>query len=127
MFRYSTEGDQEKPCDVVFSSLAKCHYGSCILDLLHFLFSCVKQLINNVYFEAFNNAVTSINKKVEKFDKLDFDAEVRNLAVFCGFLTLEMEFKTVKAGRRKSVHDINQEMVLATFRDVLKLIDTKWF
>ena len=136
MFKYITDCDEDQACDAIFQNLGNCYYGSCVPDLLIFIFSCVNldirrnflvEFISNVYFDAFKNAIISINKNVAMFAKHEFVAEVKRMAVYCGFSALEIGFNQTKVERRRSIHDSNQENVLATFRDVLKLIASKGF
>ena len=99
MFNYTCDGEEDKPSDAVFKNLENCYFGSCVPDLLHFIFSCINQdtrrnfildFIGNVYFEAFKSAVFSINKRIPMFSKLEFSAEVKKFAVSCGFSALEI-------------------------------------
>ena len=128
LFKYADESDKEDPCDAIFHNLGNGYYGSCVSDLLIFIFSCINQdirrdflmeFIVKVYFEAFNSAVNSINKNIPMFEKIKFCMEVKKLAVHCGIAALGFALEQKKHERRKSLHD--QENVLATFREVLKL------
>ena len=131
MFKYTTDDDEDKPSDAVFKNLENCYFGSCVPDLLHFIFSCINQdtrrnfildFIGNVYFEAFKSAVLSINKNIPMFSKLEISAEIKKFAVSCGFSALEIGLQQQKLERRKSLND--QENILATFRDVLKITNS---
>ena len=130
LFKYTTDCEEEEASDAVFQNLGNCYYGSCVPDLLLFIFSCVSleirrnflvEFIGSVYFDAFKNAVISISKNVAMFNKQEFASEVKKLSVYCGFSALEIGLQQMKVERRKSLHDSNQENVLATLRDVLKL------
>ena len=136
LFKYKNHQEEEEPTDAVFQNLGNCYYGSCIQDLLLLIFCCINQdirrnflleLIGNVYFDAFKSAVMSINKHIPLFDKHLFSNEVKRLAVSCGVSALEIgldQQKQSKLEKRKSLHD--QENVLATFRDVLKLTNADY-
>ena len=135
LFKYAANNQgEEDPTDAVFQNLGNCFYGSCIQDLLLFIFSCINQdirrnflleFIGTVYFDAFRNAVMSIDKKITMFSKQMFSAEVKKLSVACGVSTVETGFQHHKQERKKSLRD--QENVLGTFRDVLKIIKSDGF
>ena len=113
-------------------NLGNSYQGSIIQDLLILLFSDVDhnirknfllQFIITVYFDTFKSAVNHINKNISTFTKLEFFAEVKRLAVSCGLSALEIKLQNQeKLERRKSISS-DQENVLATFRDVLKIIN----
>ena len=132
MFKYALEDEEERPCDSIFHNLGNCYRGSIIPDLLIFLFSCVNhnirknfllQFITTVYYDTFKSAVNHINKDIFVFTKIEFFTEVKRLAVSCGLSALEMKLQVQeKLERRKSISS-DQETVLATFRDVLKIVN----
>ena len=128
LFKYAEDSDELEPCDAIFQNLGSCYYGSCVSDLLIFIFSCINQdirrnflleFIGKVYFESFKRAVSSINKNIAMFEKIEFCKQVQMLAVHCGIAALELALEHNKHERRQGLHD--QENVLATFRDVVKL------
>ena len=135
LFKYAANNQaEEEPTDAVFQNLGNCHYGSCIQDLLLLIFSCINQdirrnflleFIGTVYYDAFSSAVMSIDKNITMFDKQLFSAEVKKLSVACGLYTVETEFQHLKQERRKSLRE--QDNVLGTFRDVLKIMNSDGF
>jgi len=86
MFKYRHQGDAKQLCqEAALLSLDKCFYGSCVLDLVQFLFSCVDtdvrqsfmaDFICSVYYDNLARAVTLISPALALFSKKEFIVEV---------------------------------------------------
>ena len=95
LFKYSTEHDSKLVCtELIFQDLSKSYYGSCVLDLLQFIFTSIDldvrdnfmaDLVCSVYYDSFAKTVTSINNNIAMFSKKDFIKEF-DLNIMYGFL-----------------------------------------
>ena len=80
-YSYKTELESRYFCtDLIFQDLGWAHFGSCVLDLLQFLFTSVDtdvrqnflaDFVCSVYYDNFVKTVISINQKLSIF-RLDF-------------------------------------------------------
>ena len=73
-------------------------------------------LMHNVYFDAFSNAVTHVNANVSVFSKDEFIKELKRLAVYCGVSVLSEKINICQK--------VSEEDVISLFKDVMKLCET---
>ena len=97
------------------------YIGSCVLDSVTLVLARsnydtrsghIIDLVHNVYYDAFSNAVSHVNGSVQMFSREDFIKEVKRLAVYCGVqaLSVLLDMNT-KEG-------INDDNVIALFKAV---------
>ena len=94
LFKYKSNHDSILSCsDVIFQDLSRCHYGSCVLDLLQFIFtSVVLQVRNNFMadFVCFVKTVQSIKSKIVIFCRNDFINEFNKNFMYGFFFSAEI-------------------------------------
>ena len=120
-------------CDVIFQDLSRCHYGSCVLDLLQFIFTSINlevrhnfmaDFVCSVYYDSFAKTVTSINNNIPMFSKKDFIKEF-DLNIMYGFLfSLDIHSNLYQEALEKDKTAPSfvkhKHFVLALVRDILQ-------
>ena len=94
LFRYKSNLESHLCCtDVILQDLSSSYYGSCVLDLLQFIFSSIDnifrprsvvKIMSSVYYDSFIKTVSSINSGIPVFNYNDFLKEIGN-CIFYGF------------------------------------------
>ena len=103
--------------------------------------SYILDLVNNVYYDAFTNAVTHVNTDIKMFSKVNMQIlninplrhpnnrlkflflkdgylkEVKRLAVYCGMLVLSFKLEETR--------NIGNDYVNSLFKDVRRLCETQ--
>jgi hypothetical protein len=136
LFCYRTELESRCFCSgVVFKDLSSSHYGSCVIDLLHFIFTSVdpevrhnfmSDLVCSVYYSNFVKTVANINRNIRIFTTKSFINEFdKNIILgftFCLNLQYKIYEDTVdKADMEKEdlSFGIFEENMLAAVKDIL--------
>jgi len=98
LFKYRNQMDMKQSCqEVSLLQLHDCFYGSCVLDLVQFLFECVDcevrqsfiaDFICSVYYDNFAKTVAAINPSIGMFSKKEFIKEVANKITYGFFVTV---------------------------------------
>ena len=113
------------PSDASFQNLSHSYLGSCILDSLSLVLATASSdvrsahiidLMHNVYFDAFANAVMHVNANVSVFSKDEFIKELKRLAVYCGVSVLSEKLNICLK--------VSEDDVISLFKDVMKLCET---
>ena len=91
-YSYKTELESRYFCtDLIFQDLGWAHFGSCVLDLLQFLFTSVDNdvrqnfladFVCSVYYDNFVKTVISINQKLSIF-RFDITPELSETLFLC--------------------------------------------
>ena len=92
LFKYSCDLDSRLYCtDMVFQGISQAYYGSCVVDLLQFLFTSVasdvrRDFLNNlafgVYYDNFAMTVKSVSPNFDLFSKNQFMKEFNDKLMF---------------------------------------------
>ena len=136
LFCYRTELESRCFCSgVVFKDLSSSHYGSCVIDLLQFIFTSVDpevrhnfmaDLVYSVYYSNFVKTVASINRNVGIFTMKSFISEFdKNIMIgflFCLNLHYKIYEDTVDktdVEKEEISFAIFEENMLAAVKDIL--------
>ena len=94
LFRYKSNLESHLCCsDVILQDLSSSYYGSCVLDLLQFIFCSIDstlrsrsvvKIMSSVYYDSFIKTVSSVNSSIPVFSYNDFLKEIEN-CIFYGF------------------------------------------
>ena len=137
LFKYKSNHDSILSCsDVIFQDLSRCHYGSCVLDLLQFIFTSVDLQVRNnfmadfvcsVYYDNFVKTVQSISSKIVIFSQNDFINEFNKNIMYGFFFSAEIHTFLYLEARDSSedeeVADAKYEKnIIALLRDVLQFM-----
>ena len=113
------------PTDASFQNLSHAYLGSCILDSLSLVLTTassdvrsahIVNLLHNVYFDAFSNAVSHVNAEVGVFSKDQFIRELKRLAVYSAVSVLSEKLNFCQK--------VTEDDVISLFKDVMKLCET---
>ena len=122
-------------CDVVFQDLSRCHYGSCVLDLLQFIFTSVgfavrhnfmADLVCSVYYDNFAKTVSSINSNIAMFSKKDFIKEFDKKIIYGFLFSLNIdtifyeEDQDISDDEAAATYEKHEKDVLALVTDILR-------
>ena len=132
LFKYKSNQDSILSCcDVIFQDVRHYHYGSCVFDLLQFIFTSVDppvrhnfmaDFICSVYYDNFAKTVSSINSKLGMFTMKEFMREFIKNILYGFFFSTEMQNELSKDADEVSDEKKNQQHedhLLALIRDVL--------
>ena len=76
----------------------------------------IVNLLHNVYFDAFSNAVSHVNAEVGVFSKDQFIRELKRLAVYSAVSVLSEKLNFCQK--------VTEDDVISLFKDVMKLCET---
>jgi len=109
---YRSELESRYFCsDVVFQNLSWAHTGSCVLDLLQFLFTSIDpdvrqnflaDFVCSVYYDNFVKTVITINQNLSIFRLKHFIREFEHNLIYGFLFSLEIKLKLSKNFRRES-------------------------
>jgi hypothetical protein len=137
LFKYKSNQDSMLSCsDVIFQDLSRCHYGSCVLDLLQFIFTSIDPQVRHnfmadfvcsVYYDNFSKTVYSINSKIVMFSQKEFIKEFNNNIMYGFFFSAEVQtllYLEVKDNSEDEdvsakIDEKYEEYIIAFVRDVL--------
>ena len=134
LFKYKNNQDSMLSCsDVIFEDLSRCHYGSCVLDLLQFIFTSVDPQVRHnfmadfvcsVFYDNFAKTVHSINSKIVMFSQKDFIKEFNTNIMYGFFFSAEIQtLLYLEANDNSDVSaetdDKYEKYIIALVRDVL--------
>ena len=133
LFKYKSNQDFIfSCCSVLFQDLSNCHYGSCVFDLLQFIFTSVDSNVRrnfmpdfvcSVYYDSFAKTVQNINSNIVMFSKRSFIREF-DKSIMYGFHFSVVSFSSLSdvendKVKDKEADDKNEKYILALIRDVL--------
>jgi len=100
---YRTELESRYFCsDLVFQNLSWCHIGSCVLDLLQFVFTSIDpevrrnflaDFICSVYYDNFVKTVINVNQKLSIFRLKHFVREFEQNILYGFLFSLDLKLK----------------------------------
>ena len=128
-------------CDVIFKDLSRCHYGSCVLDLLQFIFTSIDlevrhnfmaDFVCSVYYDSFAKTASSINSKMTIFSKENFIKEFDNKIMYGFLFSAEIHTFLHEEAKDNSVDEVSaaqidekyEKYILALMRDVLQFMES---
>ena len=137
LFKYNANTNTIQCCDVVFQDLSRCHYGSCVLDLLQFIFTSIDladrynfmaDFVCSVYYDSFDKTVSDISSSIVMFNKKDFIREFDKNIIYGFLFSLDIhtffyqEDRDISddEGAAASSYDKHEKKVLALVTDFLR-------
>ena len=136
LFKYKSNMESiTSCCDVVFQDFSRCHYGSCVLDLLQFIFTSVDlevrhnfmaDFVCSVYYDSFAKTVSSISSNSAMFSKKDFIREFDKKIIYGFLFSLEIyplfykEDQDISDIEGAAAYEKQEKDVLALVTDVLR-------
>ena len=138
LFKYKSNLESTLSCcDVIFKVLSRCHYGSCVLDLLQFIFTSIDladrynfmaDFVCSVYYDSFDKTVSDISSSIVMFNKKDFIREFDKNIIYGFLFSLDIhtffyqEDRDISddEGAAASSYDKHEKKVLALVTDFLR-------
>ena len=128
-------------CDVIFKDLSRCHYGSCVLDLLQFIFTSIDlevrhnfmaDFVCSVYYDSFAKTVSSINSNATIFSKENFIKEFDSKIMYGFLFSAEIHTFLHQEAKDNSIDEVSaaqidekyEKYILALMRDVLQFMES---
>ena len=136
IFKYKSAVDSKQFCsDVVFQDPFSFHFGSCVLDLLQFIFTSIESKVRrcfmpdfvcSVYYDSFVKTVRSIDNNIPVFSKKSFITEFDQNIMYGFLFSVQFHSNIHEHTNREDTGPAYKKNIRAIIRDVIQFkLNTK--